>query len=461
MGSSGIMKEQPWIQVLMVEDETRFADLAKDVLSTEGYRVECVASVAEARVQILERGDFDLVLSDYALPDGNGLDVLKLVHESLFGVPFVMLTAFGNIELAVEALRAGATDFLTKPIDKNRLVTSLKRALSRKNLSRESDWAGGDQDLSSGLERKNAKPSLSILIGNSEKIKKTREQYEEALRRVESPILLIGEDGTERDQLALNLAGSDGVQRGVIRYDLSVIHRDLLDEEFFGVPEGLGLQLSAKPPVLELARGSVLMLEGFEVTNENFQKKLIASIGAKEGAFLDTRIVVVTDESFFAKASQSEVLRKFLEHCNPVIVRVPSFRERSKEDQRQVLNLIWSRVTNLAGRTDLRMEEDLVEELCRNSWPRNFSEIEDVMHVLAVRASGNFAQVSDLPLAYRKKAPEHGQFNLREHVRLAKERAEKHWVDRALEETRGNITQAAKLLGISRRGLQILMKTHT
>ncbi len=445
----------------MVEDEQRFANLVKEVLEFEGFRVSCVHNVSDARVEILEKGDFDLVLSDHSLPDGTGFDVLELVRRNLYGVPFVLLTAFGNVELAVQALKMGAVDFLTKPIDRRHLTNALKRALLGQQKTDSADWFS-DQARSVAEASEHPRPTHSILVGDSDAIQKIRHDYGVADQNFSKAILIVGENGTERDQLAMHVRSSDGVRRGAIRYDIRLLHKDLLEEEFFGAEPGLGIQLASKPCVLELARGSVLVVEGLQDAEEGFIRKLSDYVHNKHPAVSDVRFVFVVTEDFFARASEHLYLQDFLSSGVPHVVRVPSFRERSLEDRRLSLNALWSRLVTSMGRPDLRMEEDLIHEMCNLPWYKNFSEIEEVMHVLALRSGGAFAQVADLPMSYRalNSGNVQNNFNLRDHVRLAKERAEKHWVDKALKETRGNVTQAAKLLGISRRGLQILMKTH-
>jgi len=424
-----------------------------------GYDVLTAASGAEA-LEVLQKKPAALVITDLKMPGMSGLELLRRIRAEYPEVIVVMVTAFGTIETAVEAMRAGAYDYITKPvhIDEMRLV--IERALEHVRLRQEL------QELRSSLDRKYG---FENILGHSNALLSVLDMASRAAQTT-STVLIRGETGTGKELLAKAIHfNSPRRQKPFVVINCGAIPRDLLESEIFGHVKGAFTGAVAhKKGRAEAADGGTLFLDEIGELPLELQVKLlrliqqgeIEKVGAEETTTVDVRVIAATHRNLQAMIEDGTFREDLYYRRSVIPLELPPLRERP-EDIPELVEHFFVKAKEKHGRPDLVLRPALIPYFCGYRWPGNIRELENVIERLVVLTRGNEITLADLPEFLRRERP------VLEEVRLelppqgiSLEAIEKELILRALKRFDWNQTQAARYLDLSRKTLIYRMEKY-
>ena len=435
--------------VLLVEDDSAVRHGIAAYLRANGLAVD----EAETCQQAMERFRaviHDVVVADYSLPDGTSLDILPQVKKLAEATPFVILTAHGSIDLAVRAIKDGAEQFLTKPVESKALLVLVRRLLQQQRLRKRQEIVARTQP---GL--------LDPFVGRSLQIR----QLEERARLMldwDSPLLILGETGSGKGVLARWIhANGPRREEAFVNLNCAGLTRELLESELFGHERGAFTgAVNPKPGLLEVGHRGIVFLDEIGDMDPAIQPKLLKALEEKtfrrlgdvRDRHVDIRLVASTNLDL-EEAVRSKRFRDDLYYrISTLTLRIPSLRERPDD----VLVLGRSILASVCGRIGRAMPDltpDAEEVLRRYPWPGNIRELANVLERSMILIKGDTLDAAGLGLETAMPAPppEDGQL-------LTMREMERQHVERVLARTGGNVTEAAEILGIARRTLYDRMK---
>ena len=460
-------------QILVADDEPNLRRVLRAQLMRDGYDVVLVEDGQQA-IEALEDHHVDVIISDLRMPKVDGMALLKHVVERHPDIPVILITAHGTVDTAVEALKLGAFDYVTKPFEQSELRNVVGKATRTRELSdREvgTPLATGDEAPEQGRYR---------LIGKSQPM---RDVYQVIDKVADTPstVLLTGESGTGKELIARALHENGGRSTmPFIRVNCAAIPRDLIESELFGYEKGAFTgAVTSKPGRFELAHQGTLFLDEIGEIPVNMQVKLLRAIQEQEfervGGIktigVDVRLVAATNRDLQREIKAGRFREDLYYRLNVVQVRLPPLRERISDIPLLVEHFI-RRFREKLDKDVAGVGEAAMERLLAHPWPGNIRELENVIERCLLFSEGSHIEVDDLPpelLGDRapRKAPEpvaeggaapEPTGGLKEAVREATSRLERELIVRALTKTGGNVTHTARLLKISRKSLQTKMK---
>jgi DNA-binding NtrC family response regulator len=443
--------------ILIVENEANMRRVLSALLHRHGYAT-LEAGDGEEAIAVLERERVDVVLTDLRMPRMNGLELLEEVSKRFRGIPVILLTAHGSIGSAVEALKQGAFDFLTKPFDPEEIRMAVSKAVRTRELQEAEPMLEPQEDPE------------DLLLGASDALQKVKRLI---LRVAPTPttVLISGESGTGKELVARSLhLRSSRRDRPFVKINCAAIPENLLESELFGHEKGAFTGASAqKPGRFELADGGTLFLDEIGEMPLSAQPKVLRAL--QEGCFyrvggtrtvtVDVRLVAATNRDLRSAVSEGRFREDLFYRLHVVPVRIPTLRER-RQDIPLLAQCFVKRSALRLGREIEAIEPEALASLVAHSWPGNIRELENVIERAVLLSDGSSIGPDDLPIELLREQAggEHlrGAAPLRERVRLETRRIEREAITEALELTSGNVTRAAQQLGISRRGLQLKMR---
>jgi two-component system response regulator PilR (NtrC family) len=450
---------------LIVDDERDIRELLVLTLGRMGLRIDTAANLGEAREQ-LSRNTYDLCFTDMRLPDGNGIELVGEISRNYPRTPVAMITAFGNIELAVEALKAGAFDFVSKPVDLTVLRGLVKHALELNNAERTTPAAPPPEQASRLLGSSTAMATLRDTIGK--------------VARSQAPVYIRGESGVGKELVARTIHEQGARSSGpFVPVNCGAIPAELMESEFFGHKKGSFTGAHAdKAGLFQAAHGGTLFLD--EVAElplpmqvkllRAIQEKAVRPVGAAQEVQVDVRILSATHKDLGELASDGRFRHDLYYRINVIELRVPPLRERSS-DLPQLTSAILDRLAEQHGRNAPSVSPDAMAELRRYAFPGNVRELENILERALAMADGHSIEVEDLYLpqasAGRPGEPGAAAGTIVSPVDLDPaggplpsyiEQLERAAIQKALEENRWNKTRAAAQLGITFRALRYKLK---
>ena len=439
-------------QILVVDDEADIRELLEMTLARMGLESHCAGTAAEARA-LMEKHTYDLCLTDMRLPDGDGLEVLAYVSKHHPNMPVAVITAYGTAENAVAALKAGAFDYVAKPIALNQL-----RTLVRSALKLSSPASRRDEDDS-------PEPSgAPTLLGGSQLMQSTRAMIDR-LARSQAPIHISGESGSGKE-LAARLIHLKGSRRDgpFVAVNCGAIPEALMESEFFGHRKGAftgavadhdGFFQAASTGTLFLDEVADLPLHMQVKLLRAIQEKKVRKIGATGEEPVDVRIISATHRNLAEEVKGGAFRQDLYYRLNVIELHMPSLREM-REDIPLLAAAILKR--QCGDREPPTLTAEALRELVRYDFPGNVRELENVLERALALATGAEIRAEDLPLAAAapaaEEAPDVGGLPLQERLDAIERKA----IMQALEQTRYNRTAAAKVLGITFRALRYRME---
>jgi nitrogen regulation protein NR(I) len=470
-------------QILVVDDEANLRRVLSAQLARDGYEVH-TAEDGEAGLLFLKEHHIDLVITDLRMPKVDGMDLLRAALRDDPTRPVVMITAHGTVDNAVEALKTGAFDYLTKPFDQQEVRTIVKKALKTRELSN----VDASRDVALLPPREGS--ARFGIIGESQPI---LDLYAILERVADTPttVLVTGESGTGKELVARALhENSSRRDRPFIKVNCAAIPKDLMESELFGYEKGAFTgAVGSKPGRFELASGGTLFLDEIgEIPNE-MQVKLLRvlqesefeKVGGIKTIRVDVRLVAATNRDLKKEIASGAFREDLFYRLNVVPIALPALRERKSDIILLVSYFIHKFNQRLKKAID-GIEPEALDRLTFYGWPGNIRELENVIERAVLFADGSKIRHDDLPEELRSlsadtgrtptapavapiavsstgdEEPASGVDGLKEQVKAAMSRLERELIDRALKQTQGNVTHAARLLKISRKGLQLKMK---
>ena len=435
------------LQVLVIDDEEDLRWALAKALSQDGYTVLTAGRAAEG-LEVLERQSVSLVLLDLKLPDMDGLDVLPRIKQRHPGTPVIMITGYGTIETAVQALKRGAAGYVTKPFDLHELRLVVRRILEINRLHNELDF------LRSELTR-----NYQDLVGCSKAILELRE----LIRRVaptDATVLITGESGTGKEVVAVAIHRLSPRRDGpFVPVNCAAVPEHLLESELFGHEKG-AFTGAVKRHIgrFEVAhRGTIFLDEVAEMPPAMqvkllrvLQDKSFTRVGGGETVRVDMRVIAATNRPIEEAVAGGRFREDLYYRLNVVRIHIPPLRER-KEDIPLLVRHFLQRFRPYYQSPGIT--EEAMALLCRYHWPGNVRELQNVVERALILCQGEEIQPRHLPRELQN-GPSHLLPCLpagSEDMTL--EQVEKVLIQRALAKTGGNRTQAARLLGISRSAL--------
>jgi nitrogen regulation protein NR(I) len=457
-------------QVLIVDDEPNLRKILAAQLSRDGYDV-LLAEDGEQGLQILKENHVDLVVTDLKMPKVDGMSLLRQAIAEQPELPIVMITAHGTVDTAVEALKLGAFDYLTKPFDKDEVRQIVAKALKTREL------AGTEATH----EQKDVPGARFGIIGQSPGLTELHAVLD---RVADSPttVLITGESGTGKELVARALHDhSSRRTKPFIKVNCAAIPKELIESELFGYERGAFTgAVTSKPGRFELANGGTLFLDEIGEIPVEMQVKLLRAlqeseferVGGIKTMRVDVRLVAATNRDLKKLIAQGAFREDLFYRLNVVPIRLPALRERTSDIPLLVQHFL-AKFNERLKKNVSAAEPESLDLLSAYSWPGNIRELENVVERAVLFCDAQKLRVEDLPAEVRgvvgsgsippaeaavdlASLPADG--GLKEHVKVAMSRLERDLVGRALKQTNGNVTHAARLLKISRKGLQLKMK---
>ncbi len=455
-------------QVLIVDDEPNLRKILAAQLSRDGYDV-MTAEDGEQGLQMLRDHHIDLVVTDLKMPKVDGMTLLREALREDPELPVVMITAHGTVDTAVEALKTGAFDYLTKPFDKDEVRQIVAKALKTRQLA--------------GEEATASAPAPSARFGIIGMSPELTEVYGVLERVADTPttVLITGESGTGKELVARALhENSSRKDKPFIKVNCAAIPKELIESELFGYERGAFTgAVGSKPGRFELAGGGTLFLDEIGEVPVEMQVKLLRAlqeseferVGGIKTIRVDVRLVAATNRDLKKLIAAGAFREDLFYRLNVVPIRLPALRERTGD--------IPLLVEHFLGKFNERLkkhvtgvDDDALEILKAHPWPGNIRELENVIERAVLFCDTTKVRAQDLPHEVRGAPPASqapvtdaelqaalaNEGGLKEHVKVAMNRLERELVSRALTQTGGNVTHAARLLKISRKGLQLKMK---
>ena len=448
--------------VLIVDDEPDIRELLDITLSRMGLQTHSAATLEEAK-ELVARVQPDLCLTDMRLPDGNGISLVQYIQQEFPHIPVAMITAHGSVETAISALKAGAFDFISKPVE----LENLRRLISSA-LQLQADTSQAQDALDQGM------------IGSAPVIQTLRQQISR-LARSQAPVHIHGESGSGKEVVARLIHNNGPRATGAfVAVNCGAIPPELMESELFGHVKGSFTGASQdKVGLFQAASGGTLFLD--EVADlplamqvkllRAIQEKTIRPVGANEEQHTDIRLLSATHKDLANEVETGKFRQDLYYRINVIDVRVPSLRERL-EDVPALTKNILTRIGTEHGTAEARLENSAVNALNNYTFPGNVRELENILERALALSEGDSITADDLqfssattrdPVSSQDENSErsdkaHESHNAYGDLEGYLEDIEREMISRALEQCRWNKTETAKMLGISFRSLRYRQK---
>jgi two-component system response regulator HydG len=436
-------------QILVIDDDAEMCGLLSDVLKGEGFSVLAIGESLEAS-RILRKEEFDVIITDLKMKGLKGLDLLEEAKKVAPLTPVIIITAFGTIQSAIQAMKLGAYDYITKPFQIDELVLTVKKALENRLLKKEV------VRLKKEVE---SRYHFHHLIGKSSSMQKIYDLIERICDSSNN-ILITGESGTGKELVAKAIHYS-GIRkdRPFIGVNCAAIPETLLESELFGYKRGAftDAKTDKKGLIFEATKGTILLDEITEMS-PLLQAKLLRVIEEKEvrplgdtNAYrIDVRIISATNRDIKERIQQGRFREDLYYRLKVIDMELPPLRER-----REDIPLLVQHFMNKLGegpKKILSVSEDSLKILTAYSWPGNVRELENVIQRAMTLCRGEIIQPEDLPLHMVQEADENlAEKGLRKKYTL--DQLEKEYIRKVLIEVGGNKSKAAEILGLDRKTL--------
>ncbi len=465
------------MRALVVDDEPDLRELLDITLSRMGLDVDTAENLAEARRMLSANRDYALCLTDMRLPDGNGLTLIKEINRDHSHLPVAMITAYGKVEDAVTALKYGAFDFVSKPVDLEVLRNMVRTALKLRRDDVEAPTRKKDSD--EAAEQKpgdEKKPSdshtelLEQLVGRSQAMERVRQTIRK-LARSQAPVLISGESGTGKE-LAARLIHDLGprTENPFVAVNCGAIPSELMESEFFGHKKGSFTGADAdKEGLFQTANGGTLFLDEVADLPLNMQVKLlrviqeksVRPVGGREEKKIDVRILSATHKTLKPLVDKGEFRNDLYYRLNVIELPMPSLRDR-RGDIRLLAEHFLNVIGNQWGEPPRKLSTAAMDALQTHRFSGNVRELVNILQRAVTLCEGDEISVDDLDLE-KSALPEDGidvkppeDRSLDDYI----EDIERRILENALRDAKYNKTEAARQLGISFRSLRYKLKKY-
>jgi DNA-binding NtrC family response regulator len=435
-------------RILVIDDEKIILKVIREELLYEGYEVD-VASDAVQGYELITKGRYDLVLLDYQMPFKNGLELLVDIKTAYPKLPAMIMTAYGSIDNAVEAMKLGAYDYVTKPFEDNELIVKIGQALRV------------TERMTGQTKREDGETSI---VGHHESICEIRKKIRK-IKDLDLTVLLTGDSGTGKGVVAREIHSvSNRSKRPFIHVNCAVLPSNLIESELFGHVKGSFTGATDhKIGKFELAKDGTIFLDEIGSLNPGMQAKLLTvlqekkfeSIGAEKSIQMKARIIAATNRNLEVAVENREFREDLYYRLNVIRIECPSLRFR-EDDIEELVHYFVQKSNKKMGRSIASVGEETMSALLQYKWPGNVRELENAIESAIALSEGRILEFEDLPIRIQKisKTSTDNELNGRNLLEI-KEIKE---IEAALMRNGGHREKTAKSLGISRRTLQYKIK---
>jgi len=465
--------------ILIIDDEVNVAALLSKFLTRNGFNVTS-ASTGSIAFEYLKNNSYNLVLCDFRLEDTDGREILKKIRSEYPQTGVIIITGYSDIKMAVELIKMGAYDYITKPLYPDEILTTINKAIETQ-MALLDDPQQSNENSETRATSKKVTASNDFVIGTSRASKDLVHQIELVAPTTYS-VIIIGESGTGKESVAKSIhLSSPRRDKPFIAMDCGSLTKELAGSEFFGHEKGSFTgALNTKIGHFELANGGTLFLD--EIANLSYdiqaallrtvQERRVRRIGGTKEIDLDVRIIVATNENLQDAIKNGKFREDLYHRFNEFSINLPPLRERGKD-----ILLLAEHFLELAneelGRKVTRFSPEVIESLLDYRWPGNIRELKNVIRRAALLTEGTEVQVKALPLEISSytKAPVYESSSSSENntpanvlprndLKNAAMEAEYETILRVLREVNFNKTKAAEILNIDRKTLYNKMKAN-
>ncbi|MBI5604409.1 MAG: sigma-54-dependent Fis family transcriptional regulator [Deltaproteobacteria bacterium] len=448
--------------LLIVDDEPDMLPLLKRTISAEVDWEILTALSAKEALRILDDKTVDLVLLDIKMPEMDGMELLSLLKKNGNGPTVVMMTAYGVIDLAVEAIRKGAYDFITKPLDDTRLILTLRKAMEYHRLIHE------NRDLQRLVRQKDL---FQDMVGTSPAMQRVFETIR-TVAETDVTVLITGESGTGKELVARAIhQHSRRAEKNFVPVNCPTLPEPILEAELFGYVKGAYTDAKQdKPGLFQEAHGGTLFLDEIGDLPINLQTKLlrvlqekeIKPLGSPKSLKVDVRVLASTNRNLKEKMAQERFREDLYYRLNVISLHLPPLRER-REDIPLLVAHFLKRYAAEYGKEGLRLGPGLLEELSRLDWPGNVRELENTIRRAVILCRGPVITAADLGAEMEEKCvipPTLRELPYREAKKEILDSFNKQYLSSLLMVHQGNVTHAAGQCGLERQAFQQLLRRY-
>jgi DNA-binding NtrC family response regulator len=440
--------------ILLVDDERNILKAVSMTLKSNGYDVDTARS-SEEGMEKFNLHAYDLVITDLKLPGMSGIDLLDYIKTREPNIPVIMITAFGTIENAINAMKRGAFNYLTKPVNPDELLTVIREAVEKYELRKE------NISLKSELKQKY---TFSSIVGKSAPMEEVFDTIR-MISKAQSNILVSGESGTGKELVARAIHyDSNRAEKPFVTIDCASIPPEIMESELFGHEKGsfTGAH-ERKIGLLELAQSGTVFLDEIGELDAGLQKKFlrflqereILRVGGSGRIKLDVRIIAATNKDLDEEVKEKRFREDLFYRLNVVTIKMPPLRER-KDDIPLLANHVLERLNRIEGKLITGIEDSVISAFLRYDWPGNVRELENVIERAYVLCPNVTISLKYLPERILRLVQESrdvfDQMNLLE--------TERNLIIKALNKTEWNQSRASEVLGITRKQLRTKMQRH-
>ncbi|WP_280745043.1 MULTISPECIES: sigma-54 dependent transcriptional regulator [unclassified Parabacteroides] len=431
--------------ILILEDDITFALMLSTWLKKKDFVVNAVASISEAK-QKIEADSYDLILSDLRLPDGDGIGLLKWMAEKNLSQPLIMMTSYAEIQTAVQAIKLGASDYISKPINPDELLLKIKEIIKLPSVQ---------------LPHK--QPDETFVEGESP-VSRQMFEYIRLVAPTDMSVLINGSSGTGKEYVARRIHElSNRKNAPFIAVDCGAIPKDLAASEFFGHVKGSFTgAIDNKTGAFEAAHGGTIFLD--EIGNLTYevqvqllralQERKVKPIGSNQEITTDVRLVSATNENLREAISKGEFREDLYHRINEFTIRIPDLKER-EEDIMVFANHFLHQANQDLQKSIAGFDAEVIQLFQTHAWPGNLRQMKNAVKYATLLATGQYITIKELPEEmFASPTPVAEQTLLRDGAH------ERELILKALQDSRNNKTAAARLLGIDRKTLYNKLKGY-
>lgn len=384
-----LYKDNFMAKILVIDDERSIRNAIKEILEFEKYEVSLAADGIEG-IAMIEQSEFDVILCDVKMPGKDGMEVLQEAMR-ITETPFIVISGHGNIELAVEAIKKGAYDYIAKPLDLNRLLIALRNALERGKLE---------------VETKKLRKKVSnkyIMVGESEPMQQLRALIEK-VGPTQARVFITGENGTGKELVARAIQeASDRAKSPFIEVNCAAIPSELIESQLFGHEKGsFTSAIKQRKGDFELANGGTLFLDEIGDMSLSAQAKVlralqenkIVRVGGEKEISVDVRIIAATNKNVKEQIAQSRFREDLYHRLSVILIDVPALRNR-KDDIPLLIEHFLNEIADAHGKKKTDMTEEAILALQEKPWTGNIRELRNVVERLVI-LSGDTIELSDI-----------------------------------------------------------------
>ncbi len=443
----------PQLRVLVLDDEDNMRHMLKTLLSKAGYAVECAANGVEG-LQILMETDFDFILCDIKMPRMDGMTFLKKAREKHPEKTYIMMSAYGTIDVAIAAMKDGAYDYISKPFKADEVLLTLKKAQEREQLKEE------NLRLKTKINEIENKYSFKNIVARSEAMAIVFDLVSKVAEH-KTTVLVTGESGTGKELIAKAIhSNGPRASKRLVSINCGGIPENLLESELFGYKKGAFTGATKdKPGRFEEAEGGTIFLDEIGEMPLSLQVKLLRVLQEEEitplGGLglkkIDVRVITATARNLTKEINEGRFREDLFYRINVMAINVPPLRER-RGDIPLLIGYFIDIFNKKLNKNIEGLSSKAMSTLMEYSWPGNVRELENVIERAVLLNSGKLISPKELPadIANNENTPSHSAANETLSIKKASKKLERDLIEKVLKLTEGNRSQAARILEISR-----------